>query len=274
MQNIIRSNRPHLTDSSINIYTKSLNKLYKDIYNSDTIDIYKFNNTNLMIDYINNLDRSLYTKSNYIKALIALTENPIYKKEILKIIDQINLQNNAKTEDENLLNKDDINNIYKKLEKSFKKIVNKQDAQDYVILSLYLLQQPRRAMDYTEMKIKNIDENNDNYIKDGYFIFNRYKNSNTKGTQKVKINNELKKILKKWININDTEYLLYDKYKNKLNSSSLNYRLNKLISGGINSLRHTYLTDAYKDVKNKINQVQVDMRLMGSSIASMNYYII
>jgi hypothetical protein len=104
---------------------------------------------------------------------------------------------------------EEIQKIYDDLETKTKPLFKKKDlstkemlkVQDFVILSLFTLIPPRRAMDYIEFKINNINTNKDNYIKGTNLVFNTYKTSTQKGQQKINIPKELKSILTKYIKL-------------------------------------------------------------------------
>jgi hypothetical protein len=84
------------------------------------------------------------------------------------------------------------------------------------------------------------------------------------------------KILKDWIKINPTEYLLFDSKMSKLSPVKLNQRLNKMFNGrkvAVNSLRHSYLTDKYAEHTKKDNEMNEDMKEMGSSARQLKTYV-
>jgi hypothetical protein len=86
---------------------------------------------------------------------------------------------------------------------------------------------PRRSLDYCDFKIKNIDPAL-NYIEKKALVFNRYKTAQPYGKQMVECPPVLLKILKKWISVNQTDYLLFDTNGGKLSPVKLNQRLNKI----------------------------------------------
>ena len=131
-------------------------------------------------------------------------------------------------------------------------------------------------MDYVEFKIRNVNENEDNYLDRNKFVFNKYKTAKVYGRQELEIPLQVKNILKKWISINPTDYLLFDTNMNKLTNVSLNQRLNKIFNGkkiGVNALRHSYLTDKFGETSNQVNNLSNEMTMMGSSIAQQRVYI-
>jgi hypothetical protein len=134
---------------------------------------------------------------------------------------------------------------------------------------------PRRNLDYTEMKIKNINKDIDNYLDKNSLVFNTYKTSKFYGEQRIEIPKELKSILTKWIKINDSEYLLFDINGSKLTSVKLTQRLNKIFGkhAGANLLRHLFLTEKFGDTIKKNNEIAESMEEMGSSASQLKVYV-
>ena len=80
----------------------------------------------------------------------------------------------------------------------------------------------------------------------------------------------------KWIKVNPTAFLFFDSNMNPLSSVKLNQRLNKVFDGrkvGVNSLRHSYLTDKYKQTIELNRNLAHDMAQMGSSMNMAPTYI-
>ena len=125
-------------------------------------------------------------------------------------------------------------------------------------------------------KIKDIDKSVDNYFIGKRLVFNSYKTAKTYGQQELVIPDTLSKILKKWIAVNPTNYLLFDSANNKLTNVKLNQRLNKIFDYkkvGVNQLRHTYLSDKYQSTIKANNDMAKDMKDMGSSTIQERVYI-
>jgi hypothetical protein len=115
--------------------------------------------------------------------------------------------------------------------------------QSFVIVSLLggMHIKPRKSKDYVDFKIKNIDEANDNYTEKDKMFFNSITQQER---EIVEVPKPLQSILKKWITINPTEYLLFDTNKNKLSSVKLNQRLNKIFNNkkvSINALIQSFV---------------------------------
>jgi integrase len=125
------------------------------------------------------------------------------------------------------------------------------------------------------MKVKNINESTDNYIKDNkFFVFNKYKTSKFYGSQEVEIPIKLRNILKKWLKINTNDFLFVDRHKRKLYPTTLNQRLNRIFEKnlGVSMLRHIYISDkVLKDVP-KLDNLKKIANDMGHSVNEQLLY--
>ena len=153
--------------------------------------------------------------------------------------------------------------LYRKRSLSAKDL---QDIQNYILLVLYsgTYIAPRRSKDYVDFKIADIDKEKDNYLEKSFFVFNSYKTSSKYGEQRVPIPTQMRNILKKWIAVNPTHYLLFDSNLNPLTSVKLNQRLNSIFGKkiSVNALRHTFLTSKYGDVGDDLNDMGTSMNMM------------
>jgi len=169
---------------------------------------------------------------------------------------------------------DDLKNASKLLKKNDKTLIEKEELLKFIILSLYVLQPPRRIIDYTLMEIVpqyNGDmDNSKNYLSldDKKFYFNNYK---TKGTYKQQVQNipsELFKILKKY----KTSGNLLERNDKPLSSSNITKLMNRIFGKNISvsMLRNIYLTENHSEAKEKLIN---DVKMMGTSVncANSNY---
>ena len=133
---------------------------------------------------------------------------------------------------------------------------------------------PRRSLDYSEMKIRNYDVKTDNYYKGNKFFFNKYKTVKSYGTQSIEVPKQLNDLLKKWIKINERDYMLYSSNGNKINPPQITRILNKIFGKKISTsmLRHIYLTDTYKNI-HEINKMENLAKDMGHSVTTAMEYI-
>jgi hypothetical protein len=285
----IRTKRPNLSKSSLKTYTSILKSLYKNIFEDDKFDMDKFSkNPDKVIHYLKIMLEPNQRKTS-LSALVVITDNKDYRELMLDDIKKYNKEQNKQekneTQKENWVENNEILDIHKKMLKDIKLLYKKdiltnsdlQTIQNFVIISLLggIYIPPRRSKDYVDFKIKNIDKEKDNYLDKNKLIFNSYKTAKFYGRQELKIPLELSKILKHWIGINPTEYLLFDSSKNKLSNVKLNQRLNKIFGkkASVNQLRHTYLSDKYGDMIEQKNQMNKDFNDMGSSMLQEKVYI-
>lgn len=283
--NTLKEKRPNISKSSLKTYESIIRNLYDTIFNDDKYDLSKFNTeSNKVLDLLKSDPPNI--RKTKLSALVVITENDGYRQLMLDDIKQYNKEH-AKQEKktENWVEKDELDKIFSTLEHNANMVYKKnnitnidlQEIQNYIILALLggVYIPPRRSKDYVEMKIKNIDMENDNYISKGEFIFNNFKTSKTYGQQKIKIPTKLKSILKKWIAINPTDYLLFDSSLNNLSNVKLNQRLNKITGkkAGVNQMRKTFLSSKYANTIDTKKELENDFKMMGSSILQENIYI-
>ena len=293
MTNIIKDEikklKPDISDSSIKTYTSILKNIYQKVFNSSDIDLSKFDDeTDKILEFLKTITAN--RRKTILSALVVITDNKKYRDLMLDDISEYNkdIAKQEKTEQQklswveigevkNILNelKDDSEILYKK---KVLKIQDLQQIQNYIIMCLlsgvYIA--PRRSKDYIDFKIKNIDPDSDNYLTKSNLVFNSYKTAKTYGTQTIAVPIQLKNILLKWIKVNPTEYLLFDSKFSKLSAVKLNQRINILFSNkkvSVNQLRHTFLSDKYKDTIKQNKEINQIMKEMGSSTQQLSTYV-
>jgi hypothetical protein len=272
-ENELLKNKPSLSKSSLKTYVSILKNLDGDVL------------TNKPEVYIKELkNKNISTRKTTLSALYVLTGNEEYKKEMLKVISdynkEVDKQEKNDKQKENWINSDEIKNIFDSMKSSineYYKTKDYQKIQDFIILSLLsgIFINPRRLKDYCEFKIKNIDKGVDNYLFRKKLYFNTYKGSDKKGLQIINIPTELNDILKKWIKVNPTDYLLYNEKGGKLSNVVLNQRLNRIFNKkvSVNIIRHSFLTDKHKKTLDNVDEMANDMKMMGSSLLQAKIYI-
>lgn len=287
----LKSKRESLSANSLKTYNSLLRTIYKNSFPEDKdAEIDKFTKQkDYVLEFLKS--KSFGTRKTLLAALVCIApEVDEYKKmmmgDIKTYVEEIDKQESNDKQKENSVSNDEIREVLLRLKQNAEMIYKKkfignddiQNLQDYVILSLlsgfYVV--PRRAMDYTELKIKGIAED-DNHIDKNKLVFQKYKTAKFYGKQVLDMPVQLKNILNKYIAILPAkqEYLLVGSTGAKLTSPSLNQRLNKMFDGriSINALRHNYLTTKYKDVMIENKKLEKEMTAMGSSEAQAKNYI-
>ena len=288
MEEVIKSNKPNITASTLKTYMSLLRSLYfKEHEKGTEIKPAWFNNQDDIIKLLE--DKAPSSRKTTYAALIAIAkENDKYKKALLtdgKTYDQF-IKSQVKTEvqEKNWKSFDDIKKIYEEMYNKVKPLLNLKEIdssdykklQDFIILSLtsgYWFP-PRRSQDWTELKLKNVDKTKDNYIDKNSFVFNKYKTSKFYETQKVDIPKGFKTILTKFLKLNNNDYLITDDKGNKLTNVRLTQKLNHIFGNNISTsmLRHIYLTEKLKDIP-KISELDKLAQDMGHSVSEAMEYV-
>lgn len=291
IRKIILENRPNLSKGSVNTYTSILKSLYNNAFGNEEFDVKNFDDVKHVLHVLEKVNPR--TRKTVLSALLIITDKKEYRNRMLDDILTYNeeeaKQVKNEKQEESWIDVPEIKELYSKLEKESKYLYKKgdqffysvkdlQDIQNYIILSLLggMYIPPRRSKDYVNFKIKNINIDEDNFLSKNKLIFNSYKTAKFYGKQIVNIPSSLNTILKKWIKINPTEYLLFDTHNNKLSNVKLNQRLNKLFGEkkvGVNQLRHTFLSDKYKNMIDDKKSMDKDFTDMGSSSAQFENYV-
>jgi hypothetical protein len=290
LESIIKKNRPNLAQSSIKTYLSSLSRIIKDV----KVDLKNPE------DFIKNIDAILEKAKDYtpivrkskLASIIVLLDDKdgledtgeykdkdktdaikklrfVMQKDMKTVDDEETNQELSEKQKENFVPQDDIFKIYELLKEQtaplFKlNTLNKKQfdmMQMYVLLSLYILIPPRRTMDFTHFKIRNINPEVDNYFlipkrkKDlGAFVFNQYKNAKKLGPQILeRIPKELERIIDKWMQYNKSDYLLVNSVGKQVAGSKIALWLNEIFGKRISTsmLRHIYLTHKFGNVNLK-----------------------
>jgi integrase len=285
----IKECRPQLSASSITTYNSILKNIYKKVFDDDNIDFKKFEDTDKILEHLKDLPPN--RRKTILSALVIITsDNKKYKELMLSDISsynkEIGKQEKSETQEENWIESSTILAVWNELKKNAELLYKKKDLkpndlqqiQNFIIISLLggIFIPVRRSKDYCDFVIVNPDKTTENYIDKNKMYFNSYKTAKFYGTQELVIPKQLLSILRKWINVNPTKYLLFDTNMNKLTNVKLNQRFNKIFGDkkiSVNNMRHTYLTDKFGDTINKNKEIAKTMSDMGSSSGMLTTYV-
>jgi hypothetical protein len=273
-----------LKDSSKKLYLSQLTKLnegkepsnYKFLQDTEAVE-------KKLEKYSTNSKRTFY-----IAIVSFLPEKNKTRKYFYDRMMQINKETRENTDRsekqiKNWLSQEEVKAVWEKLKTEAEPLLSKKKLtepetkllQSYIVLSLFVLQPPRRSMDYSQMVVvPKYDDNMDkafNYmsVKDQVFKFNNYKTAGTYQTQTVPISEELFQLLKKY---RKTGLLLRNGDK-PLTSPQVTVILNKIFDKkiSVSMLRNIYLSSKYGDESKSLTN---DVADMGTSVNSaMHTYI-
>jgi hypothetical protein len=292
------SNIREITQTSKDIYSKNLIRLN----DGEPIKNYNFlKKTDSIMSKIEHLKPN--SRRTYLISIVSTLKKipellKIYKFYYDKMM-ELNKDlkvNNTKSESqkENWISQDEVLQIYNEYEEKYepllklKKVNAKQwdDILDFIILSLYVLNQPRRNKDYQLMKVvksnKDLDEDykNFNYYlpPDEKFCFFNYKTGHTYHLQEIPVALKLQKILLQYLKLHphkkQKNYFLLVNYEgqqlDQVNDITriLNHIFKRKI--GVSMLRNIYLTDKFQKPLEILNDTAHNMGTSSSTISN-NY---
>lgn len=258
---ILKKNRESISDSSIKTYCSVIKNLYMkiaektDISNAPSFFEKEHKKT---IDFLKD-HYPFNTRKTKLAALVVLLDDKSkakeeYQKQMLVDISKYNEskkpQEKTEEQEKNWKEQDEIMEKVKLMKKKIQPLWKNpskkelEHLQDFVIASLYTSIAPRRLLDYTEFKLRNVDTETDNYREKNKFIFNKYKTAKKYHKQDVEIPASLRMLIQKWSKLHNNDYLLFDiKTEKKLTSPQLNKKLNEIFGVSVNMLRSIYISD-------------------------------
>lgn len=309
-----------ISDSSKNLYLKNLVRLNGGL---------PLKNLNFLKDVdaiqtkLNELKPN--TRRTYIIAIVSLLKQMIDQPKMKKLYDKyypsleaINKDlktSNEKTpkETDNWLSQEEIKSKFEELKGVIPELTGKKitEAQynkllDAVILGLYVLQRPRRNMDYQDMtvtllKVKvpkksaavaSLDIPKDDTpvkslsnvlnLPDNRFEFNNYKTKGTYSQQSEPIDYELRQMIDLYLKYHPlakemkkeaVPFIVSYDGKPFLNNNDFTRLLYKIFGKkiGVSMLRKIFLTDKYKET---LDELKKDSSAMGTSTATIqDHYI-
>ena len=274
----IKEKKPKISDNSIHTYSQLLYTLFYKLHSLDEpLEISIFDQQVNILKFLESYKPT--TRKTILSALISITDkNDLYKKVMMNDIltDKKNIELNIKSDQQNKnwISYEEIIKVFNKLKKKVYFILDNLYDNEELTLKEYLIFQdliivslvtgiylpPRRSLDFTEMKIKNIDKLKDNYIDNNKFIFNQYKTKKFYGKQEILIPEELNQLLNTFENLSPFEYLLVNNNGKKLNEITLNQYIKKIFNGkgGTSIFRNIYITKLYENIPN-LKQISEDM---------------
>jgi hypothetical protein len=284
--NKIKENRKNLNDNSIKTYISSLMSINKKMDGEKTLEWYDKNAKNI-IEFLDKGNSNSKTSKTVLSSIFVLTGNKEIHDKMISLSNEVNeeYKTNKKTDkqQDNWIPSDKIKDIHKdyynKTIKILKqRIITKYDTEiviKYLLLGFLSgsILPPRRSLDYALLKIKNYDEDVDNYYKKGVCYFNNYKTKNVYGKQTMVVPKELDDVIKKFNKINPTDFMLFSTNGQPLTSSQITRILNDIFNMNVSTsmLRHIFLSDKYANVEEQMKQ---DAIAMSHSSLTQNQYIV
>lgn len=291
IEEILRANRPNLSDNSVRTYKSIIKNFGKQMgIKIETPEDVITNHQAIMAHMGNLTAGGIKTR---LSALIVFIEKEAEQaKEALEHFAEMMKtkmkQGFEEADDQKMTDKqkkamipwEDVLKKYHELEKEIEPLLEQDDLskeqfarfQMYVVLSCMVLIEPRRSLDWTEFKLRNVDETKNNFLRvvkrKPFLVFNTFKTAKDLGQQILPCPPKLYKILKgEWFLKNKHDYLLMNtRQTNKINSTQFMKLLYEFFGSNVstNILRHSYLKKLYDNVPS-IKQMKKTANAMGQS---------
>jgi len=293
MESEIKKNKPNLAPSSIKTYLNILNSLGKKMNIDGDYETYYKKNSSKVLDFLK--DEKPSRRKTILSALVVLCgecdATKKYRDQMMKdqetYITEEKNQSRNETQKENWMSWNEIKNVFEELEKEVKPLLTKKienltdknikRIQEYILLAVYVLIPPRRALDYTNFKITDVNTKTDNFydLKKKEFVFNKYKTSKKHGEQRVKVPLRLQLILKKWLAINPSDMLFWSENGKELKQNQITNWLNKIFDKkiSVNMLRHIYITENVLKDMPKLTHLEDIANNMGNTVGQQMLYV-
>lgn len=290
LQALIRERKPTIAESTMKTYASLLKSMFYRNHTPDTVfNLEWYDNTDAVMSDIET--RPEPSRRPILSAIISIYPySQVFKDYLMSLAKKQQEQDNAQEmnekQEENWEDFSDIKETFKTLGKTAKDLLKLKTPLDksqyttclnYVILSLTTgtIINPRRSLDWTEMKLKNFDRENDNYIdfENKQIVFHKYKTAKNYGEQIIELPSKLSKILRRWARHNTNDYLLTSFTKKRISPSRLTQLINAIFGKNISTsmLRHIFLTEVYQDVPPIVQMDERASQMAHSTATALQY---
>jgi integrase len=270
-----------LSQGSVKTYVSNLYSIHKKLNSKDYSLDWFSDNYEEILDYIKSLNVSKQSLKTYLSGLYVLTGIKSYRDLMLIYCNDVN--NDYKTQRlnqkqlETRISFQDVENIYNELLYNVLQNPTSENYTRYMACSLSsgCFFPPRRS-EISNIKIKNYDKERDNYLLKNKIYFNAYKTVAKYGPQILIIPKNINIILKKYLKINNTDYLFPIKNgERSLNNGEYTRLLNSIFgkSISVDALRSIYLSNKYKDVPKLEAMQQIAVEMGHTLNTCMNCYV-
>lgn len=300
IEEILRANRPNLSDNSVRTYKSIIKNFGKQMGIKIETPEDVITNHRAILEHMKDLTAGgIKTR---LSALIVFIEKEaeqakealerfaeMMKTKMKQVDEEADEQKMTDKQKKAMIPWEDVLKRYHELEKEIEPLLEQDDLskeqfarfQMYVILSCMVLIEPRRSLDWTEFKLRNVDETKDNFLRvvkrKPFLVFNTYKTAKEHGQQIVPCPPRLYKILKgEWFLKNKHEWLLMNTtQKNKINATQFMKLLYQFFGSNVstNILRHSFLNKKYKDVPS-IKDMKKTATAMGHTVKQALQYVV
>ena len=262
------------------IYNK-IKGLYRIRHSNETIYEYIFNNVDKVEDFIMCYYKQKKPTQKYyyglLNKLLRESKHDRYFEINTKYKTLCNAFNIVNYNNDEKISKEKLQKLitWDNYKKNYHTNKNKLDLQDLFMISLYVLQPPRRVKDYFLLQI-NEGSNRIYYNEKNEMILelNEYKTCKRYGTYTNIINDELKNIFDNYIKYFVNQDKRFFNYSSPASISNRIKRINEIICGKpltVNDLRHMYISSFLHKNPSTHDKKEI-AKAMGHSITLQSMY--
>ena len=270
--------KPHLGQGSIATYASLLNSLAKQL-KIESLDDYKKISEKDVLDYVDGMT-NMSSQKTLLSAVLIIKRTEGFQKRMLEYAEKVNAQYNKQTIGENrkdsYITFQEVKDRFAGLESRLKASPTPANYVDNLIYRLMSgIYYSTRRLEWADVKVRNYDKAIDNFLEKDTVTFNKYKTRKAYGVQTLKLDKPTMGVIRKWLKMNDTDYLLTTKTGKKMSSSALSTRIGGINGDpkfGVDIWRSIYLTDLYSGVLPPLEQLQRIAKEMGHSLEMQMQY--
>lgn len=293
LKEILREDNPKIKDSTLRLYSRTLEKLKRDC-NGDSM--YKFlKDPKRVFECLGENHNTRKTKIVPILILLRILDADkdildAYREAQMNSVNAVNEMyksgEKSQKQKDNWLNKDELEGILAEEEKEYEEALEKKrgilkphtylDLQNFILLSLYMKFPLRNDVHNMKVIMKskwnkfgNAKKTDGNYLvinkTDAFLILNDYKTAGTYGQKKIDLGEDLTDLINDFLKFREkhgwsSEYFIINKKQEPMSSNGITKsflrlfgKYNKKISTSM--IRHIILTEMFGDVEKQKEEI-------------------
>lgn len=290
IEGTLRENRPNLSAGSVRTYSSILKNLAKQMKMELDTPGAVVKNYKAILEHLKDTPARL-RKTRLASLVVFVGKHDGAEKALdafrelmmgdgKQADDEAKEQKMSEKQKENWMDWEAVLEKYEALKKEVAPLLKRENldkkqyarVQLFVLLSLMVLIPPRRSLDWTAFKLREVDKEKDNYLalvkRKPTLVFNTYKTSAKTGQQKEEIPRELYRILKQWEVLNPHPWLLMNySQSGGITPTQLVQLLYGFFGKNVSTsmLRKIYLTDKYRAIP-ALKELEDTAEKMGHSL--------
>jgi site-specific recombinase XerD len=265
-----------LTDSTLRTYTSLLSALNRKMDGKKELEFFTEEATDIKA-YIAKIDKP-QSRKTILSALFVLTNEVSYSEVMrvdIKLVNDIYSTKKMSSErKEKALSIVQVKAINATIIDTYKKNPTTSNLND-VLISVLMSGEyfPPRRLEWAMVKVKDFNEDTDNYIVKNKVHFNKYKTHSVYGKQVIELPKKVMPWVNKVLKDKNREYLIVNSKGKHFSASLLSKTLTGLYGIGIDMLRSTYINDVVYG-NDAFKKMEASAKAMGNSVGSQQSFYV